>query len=220
MDAQQFDGIARILASGSSRRSVLRGLVGGALAAVGLNRASQAADEKVPVCHLTDAATNSWVLINISDAAYPTHLAHGDGDYNSTAHCGACGHACSAPANATATCSEGTCGFTCNEGYEPDGAGGCARILNPAINISFDSTGTTQCLIQVDLVDFAANTTYPLIVQLAASSTGPAFRTFDSSLTTDGNGFASGYPIGSFVNTAWVRVSSNGITTDWHDLVC
>jgi len=34
------------------------------------------------------------------------------------ANCGACGHTCTAPANASATCSGGNCGFTCNAGYK------------------------------------------------------------------------------------------------------
>lgn len=32
-------------------------------------------------------------------------------------HCGGCGSACPVPANATATCSGSTCGFTCNVGF-------------------------------------------------------------------------------------------------------
>jgi len=37
--------------------------------------------------------------------------------YISTSNCGACGNACAVPAHATATCTIGTCGFTCNSGY-------------------------------------------------------------------------------------------------------
>ena len=33
------------------------------------------------------------------------------------ANCGVCGHVCTAPANAVATCIGGSCGFTCNVGY-------------------------------------------------------------------------------------------------------
>ena len=32
-------------------------------------------------------------------------------------HCGACGNACPARANATSTCAAGACGFTCNAGF-------------------------------------------------------------------------------------------------------
>jgi hypothetical protein len=32
-------------------------------------------------------------------------------------NCGSCGNKCIAPTNGTATCSNGVCGFTCNQGY-------------------------------------------------------------------------------------------------------
>lgn len=38
------------------------------------------------------------------------------------AHCGACGNVCPAPANGTATCGAGTCGFTCKAGFHACGA--------------------------------------------------------------------------------------------------
>jgi hypothetical protein len=49
------------------------------------------------------------------------------------AHCGACGRACPMRAHATATCTGGTCGFTCVAGYgDCDGAvdNGCESALN------------------------------------------------------------------------------------------
>ncbi len=36
---------------------------------------------------------------------------------SSVAACGTCGHACTVPPNATATCATSTCGFVCNTGY-------------------------------------------------------------------------------------------------------
>lgn len=36
---------------------------------------------------------------------------------SSVNHCGRCGNPCSAPANATATCADGVCGFRCNDGF-------------------------------------------------------------------------------------------------------
>lgn len=39
-------------------------------------------------------------------------------DLTTTTNCGACGQVCSAPANATATCDGGHCGFACNAGYQ------------------------------------------------------------------------------------------------------
>jgi len=78
VDAQKFDGIARTLATGSSRRSVLRGLAGGALAAVGLSRAAQAVPmDKVDLCHY-DADTDTYHSISVSGNALDAHLAHGD----------------------------------------------------------------------------------------------------------------------------------------------
>src|SRR5271157_2901290 len=36
---------------------------------------------------------------------------------NNPRNCGACGHVCSAPANASSTCVSGSCGFDCNSGF-------------------------------------------------------------------------------------------------------
>src|SRR5262249_26009436 len=55
----------------------------------------------------------------------PTGCAEGRTDCNGTCvdtttdpvNCGACGDACSAPASATATCTNGTCGFACNQDF-------------------------------------------------------------------------------------------------------
>lgn len=49
---------------------------------------------------------------------------------NGTCSSGACLYApvdetCDAPANATADCSAGECGYTCDAGYSPDGSGNC-----------------------------------------------------------------------------------------------
>jgi hypothetical protein len=52
-------------------------------------------------------------------------------------HCGACGNACPVPANATATCSAGRCGFTCNAGYadcDGNASNGCETPLNTLSN--------------------------------------------------------------------------------------
>jgi hypothetical protein len=54
----------------------------------------------------------------------------------SVAHCGACNNACPAPANATATCVAGRCGFTCNPGAHLC-AGACVS------NTSVMSCGTS-----------------------------------------------------------------------------
>ena len=46
-------------------------------------------------------------------------------------NCGACGVACPpAPANATATCTNKTCGFSCTTGYANCGGGVCTNITD------------------------------------------------------------------------------------------
>lgn len=37
------------------------------------------------------------------------------------ANCGSCGNICDPPDHATATCTDGNCGFICDAGYEPSG---------------------------------------------------------------------------------------------------
>lgn len=43
---------------------------------------------KVDICHTTDSETNPWVVISIADAAYDSHIAHGDIDVNDDGSCG------------------------------------------------------------------------------------------------------------------------------------
>lgn len=77
MDNQKFDGITKALATGTSRRSVVRGIFGGALAAAGLSRVNAAPMEKVVICHY-DADTGLYHSISVSGNAYDAHVAHGD----------------------------------------------------------------------------------------------------------------------------------------------
>ena len=79
MDTHRFDDLTRSLASGSSRRTVLRGLLGGVAALTGFRAGSTAAAPaaKIDVCHY-DADTGTYHKINISQNASDTHLAHGD----------------------------------------------------------------------------------------------------------------------------------------------
>lgn len=56
-----------------------------------------------------------------------------EADLSSVMSCGTCGMACTAPANASATCDGTTCGFTCDMGFEDcDGmaANGCEADLS------------------------------------------------------------------------------------------
>ena len=101
MDKERFDRITRRLASGQSRRGVLKGLVGsalgGTLAAMGLASGAAKPAGKVEICHL-DATTGLYNLITVSHRAVPAHLAHGDGirtDFGEDVdHCGGCGVPC------------------------------------------------------------------------------------------------------------------------------
>ncbi len=73
----------------------------------------------------------------------------------SVLHCGGCGRACAARANATVTCAAGACGFTCNAGFaDCDGiaANGCeVNILTTAGNCGrcgnacSTANGTSAC---------------------------------------------------------------------------
>lgn len=121
MDIQKFDAFSRSLASGTPRRSVLKGMLGAALVAMTGSRAGSAlaGASKTAICHSTGSTTNPWEYITVADAALPAHMGHGDGPFNSVNHCGACGNTCTdAPENGSPACVEGACGFTCNEGYE------------------------------------------------------------------------------------------------------
>src|SRR5688572_4503926 len=96
MDGARFDDLTRSLAGAQSRRRLLKGLAGGAVAAAwaGWRPGRSDAAPKVRVCHLTDSATNSVVLIEINAKDVPDHAAHGDviaPDFaNDPANCGGC----------------------------------------------------------------------------------------------------------------------------------
>jgi len=81
MDTRKIDAIARNLASATSRRSVVGGLLGGALAVAGLSRAAGAPADKVDICHYDDE-TDTYQLINVSGNAVEAHMNHGDLSYH------------------------------------------------------------------------------------------------------------------------------------------
>jgi hypothetical protein len=78
MHTQRFDDLTRSLASGSSRRTLVRGMLGGAVAVVGLRAGSTVAApaDKITICHLED--DGSYHAITISKHAFADHEAHGD----------------------------------------------------------------------------------------------------------------------------------------------
>jgi hypothetical protein len=127
MDSNRFDDLAKGLAHQNSRRSVVKGIGGGAAAAVfglaGRRGASAAKAAKVGLCHVEGNGSSHYIVV--SGNALNAHLAHGDvvTDLTDTGNCGACGNACTAPENATASCTDGACGFSCNDGFELNDAG-------------------------------------------------------------------------------------------------
>jgi len=74
MENQQFDALTKTMASGKSRRGLLRGAGAGVaaslLGALGL-RGAEATVEKDYICHGTGSATNPYVLLYV-----PIHSAH------------------------------------------------------------------------------------------------------------------------------------------------
>src|SRR6516225_2939408 len=52
-------------------------------------------------------------------------------------HCGACNNVCPAPANGSATCTSGVCGFTCNSGF--------ANCNNSCVNLETDPNNCGAC---------------------------------------------------------------------------
>lgn len=79
MDAQRFDDLTRTMASGATRRGVLRGLVGGMAAMLGLRTVGGHAQQaKQPLCHFTGNPENPFEVIEVAEPAWETHFGHGD----------------------------------------------------------------------------------------------------------------------------------------------
>lgn len=127
MESQRFDQVSRMMASGASRRTVLRGLFGGALAAAGLHAGGAAAPkEKVDICHY-DADTGSYHWIRVNGNAVEAHLAHGD---NGDAGCPV-GYEFNAEACACVLANE--CEIP--DGSQCTGGGFCAQDVESGKNI-------------------------------------------------------------------------------------
>lgn len=113
MDGNGFDDLTRRLATGRSRRSVLRGIVGGgaALAAARAGTSLAAPEPKVDVCHW-DAAAGAFVWLSISQNSWLTgHQGQHAQDYlrgNGCCTAGECGtdSACLIHQCAAGTCAE------------------------------------------------------------------------------------------------------------------
>lgn len=122
MDQERFDQMTRALASGQSRRGVLKGLVGsvlgGALAGMGL-ASGAAKPAKVGICHW-DKDNGSYTYIEVSERAVRAHAAHGDMTHidpeTDESNCGACGKTC----NPGESCVGGTCKCGTNDACNPN----------------------------------------------------------------------------------------------------
>jgi hypothetical protein len=91
MDGNGFDDLTRQLATGRSRRSVLKGLIGGGAALLatgaGSTLAKPSPDKKVTICHY-DASTGQYYEISIAQKAWPAHQRNNPQD--TLGSCAAC----------------------------------------------------------------------------------------------------------------------------------
>jgi hypothetical protein len=102
MDGNRFDSMAMMLANGTNRRKVLRGIAAGLAGAVGLRvLGAEAGQEKQAFCHATGNPASPWVVISIAKPAWKAHLAHGDHPYLDCCADDDCG--------AREHCTDGTC---------------------------------------------------------------------------------------------------------------
>jgi hypothetical protein len=118
MDDRGFDALTRNLAAGRSRRSILRGLIGGgaALVAAKTGTALAAPAPKVDVCHW-DKDTETYSVINISTNGWTNgHSKHAN-DYLRDDCC------------IDADCPEGDActSYTCDQGS-------CGAVSEPAVD--------------------------------------------------------------------------------------
>jgi hypothetical protein len=228
MDGASFDRLARGLAAGHTRRSVVKRLGAAALGALGLagaGRASRAGagQAKRSLCHATGDATNPWVVIDVAEPAWNDHAAHGDkvyvncctdsdctGEYDT---CG--GGGVEGACGCTPDCSAATCA-------DPgDGCGGtCSGACSPTITITFvpDPNFPVFCLVNLYLHDFAPNTTYS-VQYVAKASNGTVFLAgapFD--VTTDGGGDADA--VGSFPKGYELSAEAGGVSSGFQPVVC
>jgi hypothetical protein len=109
MDGHRFDDLTRTLATDASRRSLIRGLLGGA-ALFGLGRSGGVAQQgKTTICHQTGSG---FYLITVANPALDAHYGHGDFAYTDCCTDGEC---------ATGSiCAAGSCTPVCTDDQCPD----------------------------------------------------------------------------------------------------
>jgi hypothetical protein len=138
MDGRNFDDLARKLATGVSRRTVLRGLIGGGAALGGLRGARAMAASKVTICHFPPGNPGNLQLIEVGSGAVSEHLAHGDTVYGGCcvdADCpamsGDCGvlAGCQADGSGTSSCVYADESAICDDGDACNGAESCQQTF-------------------------------------------------------------------------------------------
>lgn len=123
----------------------------------------------------------------------------------SPTNCGACGNVCPTPANSTATCVAGACGFSCSVGYGRSG-GGCVSLLPAAWGHWRQVTVTN--------VGMRSLTDYAVRVALSASnfvfadarSDGADLLPLSADFATRPGWYLESFDRASQTATLWVRV--------------
>jgi len=129
MDGRGFDELARRLATGTSRRSILRGMFtgGAALLATKAGSGLAAQPAKVTICHYPPGNRSNVQVLSVSPSAVAAHVAnHGDTVLGTVASCISCGDVCTAPDACTpASCDVNGCNtVSACTGVETCGGGG------------------------------------------------------------------------------------------------
>lgn len=137
MDGRQFDNVTRALGRGATRREVTKLIAGGALAVLGLGRASSAGatgdrwDERgdVLICH-RDRSRDGFKKVALSKNAAKKHLREHDDDFLWDGCCA--DRDCPEPDNpcARAVCRQGAC--VEKPGHRGDICGEAADACSPA----------------------------------------------------------------------------------------
>lgn len=160
MDPNRFDAIARQLGKARSRRGMLKALGAATLSAVGLAGGNPGATA-APGGNSTCAHFCTTVFPPgpgrgqcVSDAAHGTGSCYACGanpaNYCNGActdvmsdpnNCGGCDKVCSAPANATATCTNGVCNHTSTDACD----GGLTSCSDGCVDTSGDPTNCGGC---------------------------------------------------------------------------
>ena len=160
MEANRFDSLTKKLATRANRRSALRGLAGGALAAAGWAGAASATPRgRVTICHWDNNA-GAYQQITINENGLNGHRRHPNDTFNFTSDetCGDCSTSCTTNAGICeiGTCSsEGACsygpadyGADCGKCHICDGAGTCINAVdetNPNVSCLDEEAGEFCC---------------------------------------------------------------------------